>query len=265
MISYNTRYNDCEGVVEWTGTEVVTDNDFETFLQSEVKERFDAEEAEEDFENVLQDVATSVWESENVEQHLESYELPTDDRTWKIGEAVAECLLIDRESLILPWNRSLDETKSKVSLPGTDILAFVKIDGATRFLFGEVKTSGADSSIPVSAMYSLRDQMRDHLVKEARNPIHNSILRYLRPRVKLHPEYWQSFKAALRQYMSSERTAIVVSGMLLRDTSPTERDVKSPARSLVHNAEKPTEVWVDAYYLPIAIQEWPEKMREASS
>ena len=262
MVTYNTQYRNREGVVEWEGAEVVTDSEFEHFLQTKVRERFDAEEAEEDFQDVLHDVATSVWDSENLEQHLDNYELPTDDRDWKIGEAVAECLLVDQESLTLPWNRSLDETNPRASLPGTDILGFIHVAGQTRFLFGEVKTSGAESSIPVSAMYSLRDQMQDHLNEDSQSILHAKILRYLRPRVKHDPDQWEMFKAALENHCSSEGSAIVVSGILLRDTAPTERDVESPARSLAEDASQPTRVWVDAYYLPVPIEEWPEKMRE---
>lgn len=265
MLSYSQKYWDSDGVVEWKGVEVASAPDFEEFLQSTVRKRFDANEEESDFQDIIQEIGASVLNPENLKEHLDNYELPTDDRSWKIGEAVAECLLIDCEEILLPWNRSLDETNPNASLPGTDIIGFTEVDGEIRFFFAEVKTSWSKSSTPVTAMYDLRDQIRNHLNDEQRRRLHNKILRYLHPRVKRDPEYWNAFKNALKNHVLSKGMAISVSGILLRDTSPTEKDVKSPTSDLAMDAKNPTKVSVAAYYLPVSIKDWPDKMRDKSN
>ena len=50
-------------------------------------------------------------------------------------------------------------------------------------------------------------------------------------------------------------------GMLIRDTSPSERDLESRGKTLSSRIADPTRADLIAWYLPVPIPGWPELMQ----
>ena len=87
--------------------------------------------------------------------------------------------------------------------------------------------------------------------------IQQSLLRWLQGRCKV-PPYRDLFKEAVRRYIASEGTAVILVGVLLRDTTPNERDLESRARYLAKNLSAIHRIELMAWYLPVAVTQWPE-------
>jgi len=256
---HDNCYEGEEDVVIWKGFRVHDKDDFKKYLQSRVRNRLDAKEYEESFQDDLEKVAMSGMNTDNLQDYIDSYDTPKDDKSWKIGEALSECLLQDQGDAILPWNRNRDEPLPKVSLPGNDIIGFIDLEEGVRFMFGETKTSGDTTNLPPTVMSDMHDQLRRHLDQKERRRVHSKVLRYLHARTK-DTEYRSHFLEAL-QYHAKDKRAFILVGVLLRDTEPTEKDVRPHSKQLAEDAEPPTKVRIQAHYFPVDISKWPETMR----
>ena len=75
------------------------------------------------------------------------------EKSWTVGEALAECILADDETreICWPWNFVRDRRTPRASLPGADLVGFCKEGGSVFLLFGEVKAS-SDKSTPPNVM-----------------------------------------------------------------------------------------------------------------
>jgi len=63
------------------------------------------------------------------------------------------------------------------------------------------------------------------------------------------------------QYLASAGKELLLVGVLLRDTQPDERDVKSRATALADKLPAPTRIEIIAWYLPVPIKQWPALLR----
>lgn len=263
-LSYDDAFDGCSGDVQWRGQVIGDESEFEAYLQGVVKERLDDTELEKSFEKELSGLASCGMQKSGLENYLDNYAAATDDQNWKIGEALAECILRERDGAMLPWNRARDEMKPKVSLPGTDIVGFLRVDGEMKFLFGETKTSADVSNVPPSVMVSGDDcmaaQLLGHLLEKERQHVHGKVIRWLFARVK-STDQRSHFIDALRNHVCSDGLNFVLFGILLRDTEPNEEDVKKPSINLAESAQSPTVVRIEAVYLPIKINVWSNRMR----
>lgn len=86
--------------------------------------------------------------------------------------------------------------------------------------------------------------------------IHNCLLKWLHPRCK-NTNLWPLYEKAVKKYLSSDGRAIKLVGMLMRDTEPNELDLKNRAKRLATSVSAPTEVELDAWYLPLPVDDWP--------
>ena len=130
-------------------------------------------------------------------------------------------------------------------------------------LFGEVKTS-SDSGTPPNVMYG-RSGMNWQLQENAtRIDVHHTLLRWLRARCA-NPEHLGRYKAAVARYLASHGSDILLIGILVRDTPPNERDIRSRAVALAQRLSPPTRVEVSACYLPIPITQWRAILQGSTS
>jgi hypothetical protein len=259
-MQHKNCYEGEKDVVNWQGFHVNDEEDFKEYLQSRVRNRFDAKQYEDDFQDDLEYAEMSGMDTGNLQDYIDSYDTPKDYKPWKIGEALSECILSDWENAILPWNRNRDELLPKVSLPGNDIVGFIYLDGGVRFMFGETKTSGDTTNTPPTVMSDMHNQLHRHIDQEERRKVHSKVLRYLHARTK-DTEYRSLFLEALK-YHAKDKGAFILVGVLLRDTEPNEKDVRPHSEQLAEDAEHPTRVRMRTHYFPIDISEWPNAMRD---
>ena len=61
--------------------------------------------------------------------------------------------------------------------------------------------------------------------------------------------------------MQPEGKALLLVGVLIRDTPPSERDLESRGKALSGRIADPTRVDLVAWYLPVPISDWPALMQ----
>ncbi|MDP2833065.1 MAG: hypothetical protein Q8Q28_07190 [Pseudomonadota bacterium] len=112
-------------------------------MSGPVRERLD--DAEHAFEDDLRGLVTTGMASDVLADLLAA---PTIHEDWQVGEALAECLLEDIEGAVWPWNTERDKRTPKASLPGADMIGFVRLDEQVYLLLGETKSSSEANSPP---------------------------------------------------------------------------------------------------------------------
>jgi hypothetical protein len=181
-----------------------------------------------------------------------------EEKSWAIGEALAECVLTDDETreVCWPWNLVRDRRTPRASLPGADLVGFCKEGDTVLLLFGEVKTS-SDARTPPNVMNG-SGGMAWQLEEEAtRLDIQHALLKWLRARCEA-AEHRQLYQAAVQRYVQSGGKEILIVGILLRDTQPNELDVAVRAKTLATKLSSPTRIEITAWYLPVPLEDWPD-------
>jgi hypothetical protein len=211
---------------------------------------WDLEETD-NFEDELRALATTDMATQTLSDLLAA---EPDKLSWEVGEALAECILEDRSGLQWPWNSERDKRTPKASLPGADLIGFATDGKGPLLAVGEVKTS-ADSASPPGVMYGRSGIINqiDDLAK--RRDLHLQIFKWLRPRCSAEP-LRSIFQQAAQRYLGSGGTAIVLFGMLMRDTPPNQDDLRARAKSLAADVQPPKHVILAAWYLPVPIADW---------
>lgn len=252
MLTHNMCFSDSRGQVIWQGKRNENNDEFHSFLSGPVRARLIDEEHSIQYELDLRALAITDMSSETIIKLLAS---EPSREPWEVGEALAECLLQDEYGVKWPWNTERDKRTPRASLPGADLVGFFGEGEEALLLLGEVKTS-SDSATPPQVMNG-RSGMVHQLDELACNiSIHNCLLKWLHARCK-NTEFWPVYQKAVQKYLTSSGTAIKLVGMLMRDTSPNELDLKNRALSLADNLSSPTEVDLNAWYFPSPIAEWP--------
>jgi len=239
---------------QWTGVRATEPGQLADYIRGRVRSRLEDSAAQGAFAAELRGMATTGMATQFVEQLLEAV---PDEPSWSIGEAFAECVLADDETreVVWPWNQARDKRTPKASLPGADLIGFCREGGAAFLLFGEVKTS-TDKRTPPGVMVG-RGGMTWQLGEEAtRLDIQHALLVWLRSRC-LTDDHLARYREAVGRYVASEGKALFLAGVLLRDTKPEERDISNRAKALARKLDAPTRIEVTAWYLPIAIEDWP--------
>ncbi|CBN55265.1 hypothetical protein [Kamptonema sp. PCC 6506] len=247
----NSCFSNIQPPVNWHGKRIIDRGEFDTYLQGKVYSRLMDEEnpcvAE------LQALATTEMEVGYLEQLLASEQEP---ESWAIGEALAECLLADINGVRLPWNTARDKRTPKASLPGADLIGFWVEENDVFLLFGEVKTSN-DTQTPPGVMKGGTGMIHQLEDLATNRELHQSLLKWLRPRCQ-QSEFLELYQAATKQYIKSRGRALVLCGLLMRDTNPDERDLKNRAQALANKVAEPMRVELTAWYCPRPIDEWPQ-------
>jgi hypothetical protein len=251
LLTHQNAYGGNGTVVRWSGEQVDDVEGFKKFLGQQVRDRLHDIEERERFEAEIRALATSEMAVGTLERLLAS--VPNKE-SWEVGEAMAECLLESKRGVRWVSHPDRDKRTPKASLPGADLVGFVGDESEPWLALGEVKTS-SDAACPPGVM-SGRSGMVHQLDELARRfDIHQCLLRWMRPRCTC-TDLWPIYQKAVRRYLSSEGRGIVLYGMLMRDTAPSELDLLNRAKAVGRTVTTPTSVFLAAWYLPVPISEW---------
>ena len=89
--------------------------------------------------------------------------------------------------------------------------------------------------------------------------------RHSRRRTGLNqPAHSDLYREAVGRYPGSDGKALLLVGVLIRDTPPSERDLKARGEALSHRAAGPARVDLIAWYLPVPISGWSALLQESA-
>ena len=251
-------YQGNNGSAYWEGRVVGNHAAFAEYVRNPVRQRvYDAEQKIE-FANEMRALATTGMATEFLEKFLCAVPEPA---AWEIGEALAECVLqqCEQREIHWPWNSVRDRRTPRASLPGADLVGFCSQGNTVLLLVGEVKTS-SDTNTPPNVMYGGSGMTWQLSENATRLDIQHALLCWLRSRCS-DPRNAQLYRKAVGQYLASAGKELLLVGVLLRDTQPDERDVKSRATALADKLPAPTRIEIIAWYLPVPIKQWPALLR----
>jgi hypothetical protein len=254
--SFAERYRALSGQVEWVGSTIADDADLRLYLAGPVRDRLVDEEVASAFATELLGLATTRIGTATVEAVLNA--APSPRLPWEIGEALAECLLVDHRGAVWPWNTERDKRTPRASLPGADLIGFVVAEGGKDAVLaiGEVKTS-SDTNAPPNVM-SGRSGMVHQLQRFQDDPeLQGTVLKWLR--VRCHgTEHWEAYQSAVQRFLDSAARDVILFGVLMRDTEPNECDLEARGRALADATGPPTAYELTAWYMPHAADHWPD-------
>lgn len=251
-------YSGSDGVVRWEGRVVQSENKFLHYIRTVVGSR--VADADSSFASEIRGLATTRMETKFVENLLHA--VPNSEG-WEVGEALAECALRDDSgrNVVWPWNTVRDRRTPRASLPGADLVGFCCEKEKIVLLFGEVKTS-SDARTPPSVMSGgsgMEWQLRENIT---RLDIQCALLKWLHARCLSDPCRGLYLKAVSRYFASGGKDLLLV-GVLIRDTQPSELDLKLQGSKLALSLFEPTSVELIAWYLPMQISAWPALLQKA--
>lgn len=253
-LASSMQYSGSHDAARWFGRQVSDAAAFSGYVCGRVRARVDDSDAQDPFAAELRGMATTGMATEFVERLLRAV---PEEKSWAVGEALAECVLADdgTRTVCWPWNSVRDRRTPRASLPGADLVGFCKEGDTVLLLFGEVKTS-SDASTPPNVMNG-SGGMAWQLEEEATKlDVQHALLKWLRARCEAL-EHRDLYRAAVQRYVSSIGKEILLVGILLRDTDPNELDVTSRAKALAKKLAHPTRIEITAWYLPVPIKDWP--------
>ena len=250
-------YSGCATSANWEGRNVADAGQFRHFLREVVRPR--VADVASSFESDLRGLATTGMATEFIEHLLQAV---PDPEGWEVGEALAECALqqdAGRE-VHWPWNTVRDRRTPRASLPGSDLVGFYREGDSVVLLFGEVKTS-SDEKTPPGVMNGGSGMAWQLEQSATRLDIQHALLKWLHSRCQseLHRDLYEK---AVGRYLASEGKDLLLVGILIRDTAPSDLDLKSRGQALSMKLGKPTRIELIAWYLPVPIAEWPKLLRE---
>lgn len=198
-----------------------------------------------DLGGLLDGLADTDFSRENLAALLADHSEPED---WRVGEAVAECYLIDCRGCFFPWPDGRDERKQGSSLPGADLVGFQLSEGIDRFAFGEVKTS-SEAATPPNVMYGrhgLKQQLED--LRDSQD-LRNGLVRYIAHRA--HNASWRDrFQRVCSSYLRNTRD-VCLFGVLVRDTPPHQDDLRARVTALGSECPAGMAIELTALHLPL--------------
>ena len=257
-LSASLEYRQTMGRVRWEGHAVRDAERFQEYMRHVVARRLTADDSK--LATVLRGLASTEMATDAIGQLLASVR-PL--KGWEVGETFAECVLRDDVGWQVhwPWNTSRDLRSPNASLQGADLVGFVQRDGETFLLFGEVKTSG-EAQTPPTVMTG-PGGLPSQLERISLRPdVQHALLSWLHVRCRSQIQR-DLFEKATRRYLESGGQSFMLAGVLLRDTTPDERDLRHPAEALSRRlAAAPGSVDLVAWYLPTPIDRWPALVGE---
>ena len=166
---------------------------------------------------------------------------------WRVGEAIAEAYLTHRRGCFFPWPMSRDARRPGSSLPGADLVGFVRVADGDRLAFGEVKTSAQERYPPdvMGGRSGLRRQLEDLRDEVA---LSDQLVRYLTMRSR--DAGWRGrFREAAMHYLC-DSCDVRLYGVLVRDVPPAERDLEGAVAELATGCPDAMRIALIGLYLP---------------
>ncbi|HOI25207.1 MAG TPA: hypothetical protein PK581_06395 [Caldisericia bacterium] len=245
------------GQISWEGHVFEDVNAFELFISNEVANRLTDTDTTNAFKAVAIGLKLTGFGTENLNKVLNS-EI-TEERSWSIGEAIAEVWLNQVHGIVWPWNTARDRRNPRASLPGADLIGFIKKGSTHHFVFGEVKTS-SEKNTPPNVLNGSRGMIHQIENLATNHTLINSLIRYILVRCE-NQEHKQMFSSSLEIFLNSGRKIVSLYGVLIRDIKANELDLMNPGKSLSYSITPPTCCKLVALYLPCSIEDLPEKVR----
>ena len=156
-----------------------------------------------------------------------------------------------------------DRRTPRASLPGADLVGFYREDDTVLLLFGEVKTS-SDTKTPPGVMNGGSGMTWQLEQSATRLDVQHALLKWLHARCYDSP-YHDLYKRAVARYLESEGKDLMLVGVLLRDTTPSERDLKARGKTFAEKLPAPTRIDLVAWYLPQPIADWSKLLQGDAS
>lgn len=252
------EYEDRHICVSWSGIKFKDNQQFSDFLATKTANRLDDTEGNVEFRNHLSGLALTGLGQKSLAEVLNA-EQP-EERPWAAGEALAEAILEEANSLTFPWNMERDKRNPYGSLPGADIVGFVGQGADCRLALGEVKSS-SEQKYPPQIMSGRSGHMGHQLDTLANNLTSIcQLLKWLLPRVK-NTAHQSRFDAAAITFFNSGNRSVALFGVLIRDTPVNSKDLSGRGSALRNAFSLPTTCQLIAIYLPWAISELPNRIR----
>ena len=222
-----------------------TDQELDNALSGPVAEVVFDDAGNLDLQALLSSVPETEFDQTAVRGILTNTKKP---ENWRVGEALAESYLAHKYDCYFPWPDGRDERRSGSSLPGADLVGFQRRGDEERFAFGEIKTS-SDENHPPKVMYGpmgLKQQLEDLRNKPS---LRDDLVKYLGHRAVYSP--WKiRYKNAASRYLKNSYD-VRVYGVLIRDVSPHENDLKVRVSKLVEDCPEQMNMELLAIYLPV--------------
>jgi len=249
-------YSNSQDATSWNGVEFADGVEFDSFIAKEVAPRLHDETGKADFTAHLNSLASTGFAQYSLQAILEA-EHP-EERDWAVGEALAEAWLSREHGVVWPWNMERDKRTAQASLPGADLVGFVTQGSETRLALGEVKCS-SDSSTPPNVMTGRHGMTRQLESLATDIGLLHTLLRWLQPRCRGNSAE-PHFNAAISLLFQSGNKAMTLFGVLVRDTQPDERDLRSRGQHLGGIINAPAGCHLLALYLPCSIASLPARI-----
>lgn len=141
---------------------------------------------------------------------------------------------------------------------GADLVGFIEVDGQVLFLFGEVKTSSETANRPPQVMTGadgIEKQLKDLYSNRIKRQILISYLKNKISRLEADHPFRLDYNASEKAYYSNPE-AYHLTGVLIRDIGPDERDLSLSYRRLRTHILEPAGLKLLALYLPFQQEEW---------
>lgn len=224
------------------------------FLVGPVAARLDDSNATQEMRDHLRGLSLTEMGQAALEEVLAA-EVP-EERDWAAGEALAEAVLEEHYDVVLPWNTERDKRNPFASLAGADIVGLQRDGTSHRLALGEVKCS-SEAARPPKVM-SGRSGIGHQIDTLANNlGIIFQLLKWLHPRVRGTP-HEPAYDQACTRYFNSGRRDVALFGVLVRDQTARDDDLRARGQKLGGQLQAPTVCQLIALYLP-----WPISQLQA--
>lgn len=254
---HTTAYTATQDATRWDGICLASGDEFNEFMTRDVASRLYDEEGKTELKAHLNSLASTGFAQDCLQAILEA-ELP-EERDWAVGEALAEAWLSREHGVVWPWNMERDKRTPLASLPGADLIGFLTNGSETRLALGEVKCS-SDSNTPPNVMTGRHGMTRQLECLATDIELLFTLIRWLHPRCRGNDTELH-FDASVRLLLQSGNKALTLFGVLVRDTPPDERDLRSRGRQLGGVVKAPAGCHLLALYLPCPIASLPDRVQ----
>ena len=231
---------------------LLDDASLREYLVARVRGRFQDTVGQRILENDFSDIATTEFEQARLSEIFRTTPAVDD---WRVGECLAECFLEDNHSAIFPYPTSRDSRNPNSSPAGADLVGISMLDDNPVFIFGEVKCS-TDTNTPPNVMYGKSGMVKQLEGIRDDKSISDALARWLLHKVVSLPDDQADLKdkvrGALQKYLRGEKRMI---GVLIRDISPNEADLRARFEFLVNGIDGGDTILLTALYLPFEIKD----------